>query len=144
MTHRTAEAEYVAADAATRMVVWFRTLLKDLDDEQVEPTVLQEDNMECLSLAKGEGKFLTSKHIGLRYHYLREKVMMNEIKLVYISTDQQLADMLTKALVYRKFDELMKRIVTRMYDDDDEVLADERVKIGNKSGIVRNDEKEPS
>ena len=113
VTHSIAEAEYVAADSATRTVIWFRTLLKDLNDEQLEPTIMYEDNMACLLLSKREGKFLTSKHIGLRYHYLREKVMLKEIKMEYVPTDQQLADMLTKALAFRKFDELMKRIVAR-------------------------------
>lgn len=71
ITHSTAESVYVAADSATRMIVWFRAMLMDLGEEQKGPTIMHEDNMACLSLAKGEGKFLMSKHIGLRYHYLR-------------------------------------------------------------------------
>lgn len=124
-THSTAEDEYVAADPATRILIQFRAI----EDEQLEPTVLHEDNMACLSLAKGEGNVLTSKHIVLRYHYMRQLVIMNEIKLVDIPTDEELADKLTKTLAFRKFNELMKKIVAKVHDDEDNGLAHERVNV---------------
>lgn len=49
---------------------------------------------------------------------------MNEIKFVYIN--QQLADILSKALAYCEFDKLVKRIVTKVHDDDEKGLAHER------------------
>lgn len=115
ITHSTAEAEYVAADSATRVIIWFRALLEDLGEKQVRPTLIHEDNTACLVLARGEGKFLTSKHIGLRYHYLREKVASQEIELAYISTDKQLADLLTKPLAFARFDKLMKQVVFNQF-----------------------------
>lgn len=60
---------------------------------------------------------------------MREKEIMNEIKLVYIATDEQLADMLTKALAFQNFDELMKKIVAKVHGDDKKSLAHERVNV---------------
>ena len=110
IAHSTAEAEYIAADSATRMIVWFRTLLMELGDEQREATVVHEDNRACIILSRGEGKFLTSKHISLRYHYLNEKVLSKEIALEYIPTEEQLADLLTKPLATVRFKELLANI----------------------------------
>lgn len=52
ITHNTSEAEYVSAGSSTRMIVWFRTLLENLDEEHHWPTELHEDNMAHLSLAR--------------------------------------------------------------------------------------------
>lgn len=62
-------------------------------------------------LTKGEGKFLTSKHIGLRYHHLREKVESDEIILVHVFTEDQIADILTKPLAAKRFEFQMKQVV---------------------------------
>lgn len=112
ITHSTAESYYVAAESATRMTVWFLSLLGSLNEKQTEPTVMHEENQECTSLAKVEGTFLRSKHIGLHYHYLREKIENNEIILVHVPTEDQLADLLTKPLAAKRFEYLMKQVVS--------------------------------
>lgn len=73
-----------------------------------------DDKQACISLARGAGHFLTSKLIGVRYHYLREKVKPGYIRLTYIPTDQQLADVLANSLVPATFDVLMKKVVVEM------------------------------
>lgn len=93
------------------MIVWFRSLLESLNEQQSEGTVKHEDNTECMSLAKGEWKFLTSKHIGLRNHYQREYVGSNEIKVVYVHTEDQLADLITKPLAMKLFEFLMNQVL---------------------------------
>lgn len=75
-------------DSANRMVVWFRVLMKDLGERQLWSTLIHEYNTACMQLAKGEEKFLKSNHIGLRYHYLREKVMEKDIWLKYIPSER--------------------------------------------------------
>lgn len=100
----------MAADSADRMIIRFRSMLKSLDNEH-SSTMMHEDNMACLVLSKGEAKLIMSKHISLRYHYLREKVASNEISLSYISTEEQLADLLTKPLALMRLNFLSKQIV---------------------------------
>lgn len=62
-------------------------MLESLDEEREEPTIVLEDNEECIILARSEGKFLTYEHIGLSCHYLREEVESGEKILKHISTD---------------------------------------------------------
>lgn len=111
MAHSTADAEYIAADSVTRNVMWFRCLMKELSEEQVNSTIIDEDNMAFVSLSHGEGRYLTSKHIGLRYHYLKEKIDEIEIKLDYVATDDQLADLLTKPLPPSRFKTMKRHMV---------------------------------
>lgn len=93
------------------MSVWCRVLLKEFNEEQPRPSLIHEDNMACISLSKGEGLYLTSKHIGLRHHYLKETLEAGEIMLVHVSTEKQLADLLTKTLAPVKFKGFMRLIV---------------------------------
>ncbi|OAF71511.1 hypothetical protein A3Q56_00671 [Intoshia linei] len=79
--HSTAKSEYIAIDSAVRKVIWFRPLLKELSLTQNEPSVIFEDNTACIVIAKGQGKFEASKHIELRYHYIREKVADPSIRM---------------------------------------------------------------
>lgn len=116
ITHSTAESEYVAADSATRMIMWLRVLLDELSERQKDATLIHEDNTACLKFAKEEGRFLTLKQIGLRYHYLREKVLSSEIRLEYISTHDQLADLLTEPLPYARFSDPRNKVVANRAD----------------------------
>lgn len=62
-------------------------------------------------LARGEGIFLTSKHISLRFHYLKEKVLSGEIEFIYLPIEEKLSDVLTKTLAVYKFNKLMEKVV---------------------------------
>lgn len=73
-------------------------MMESLDERQDEPTIIHEVKESCSIFAKGEGIFLTSKRINLRYHYLRENVESNEINMEYICTNDQLADLLNNSL----------------------------------------------
>lgn len=82
----------MAADAETRVVIWFRNILNSLDEMKVEATVIYKENYAFLVIAKREGIFLTSKNIVLRYHYLLERFEQNMLQMIYVSTNEQLAD----------------------------------------------------
>jgi hypothetical protein len=78
--------------------VWLRRLLKDIGSEQAEPTVIYEDTQGTIALAKNVGNQARTKHIDIRYHFIREKVASGEIELVYMKSKNPLADYLTKGL----------------------------------------------
>ena len=67
---------------------------------------VKEDNQACIKFAEGEGLNKRSKHIDVRYHITREAIGKNEIRLEYISTEEQIADALTKNLGAVKFQKL--------------------------------------
>ena len=72
--------------------------------------VLREDNQACIAFSTNPLDYKKSKHIDVKYHFVRERVASKEIVLEYINTSDQLADILTKALDGVKFRELRERI----------------------------------
>jgi hypothetical protein len=97
VTLSTTEAEYVAASSAAREVVWLTTLLRELGI-YAGTVPLHCDNQGAIDLAKLIRYRPRTKHIGARFHYVRECVDTGIIDLQYISTHDQLADALTKPM----------------------------------------------
>lgn len=93
-----AEAEYMAACAAVQEAIHLRLLMHDLGFEQKEATVIYEDNQGCIALSDNPVFHKRTKHIDIRYHFIRERVTSKEIELKYVATEHQLADLLTKGL----------------------------------------------
>ena len=93
-----AEAEYMAVCAAVQEAVHLRRLMCDLGFEQKEPTVIYEDNQGCIALSDNPVHHRRTKHIDIRFHFIRERVASKETELKYVPTEFQLADLLTKGL----------------------------------------------
>jgi hypothetical protein len=87
----------MAADEAVREIVWMRDLLKELEIHQ-EATALHQDNTGSIALAKNPVYHSKTKHICIRFHYIRELVNQKLIQLVFVPTENMLADVLTKAV----------------------------------------------
>ena len=102
----TTEAEYMALSSATQEAIWLRSLLKDLDALQQQPTVIYEDNQACIAVVKNPTCHSRMKHIEIRHHFTREKVEAHEVVLQYLETSKMAADILTKAIAKPKFEEL--------------------------------------
>jgi hypothetical protein len=98
-----AEAEYMAASLASCEAIWLHKLLAGLFGQVLEPTVIYCDNQSCIKLSENPVFHDRSKHIEIRYHFIRDRVQKGVVKLQYISTDEQIADILTKPLVKGKF-----------------------------------------
>jgi hypothetical protein len=107
-----AEAELMAATHATKQAIYLRDLLKFLDYEQSEATVLFEDNQACIRLSINPEFHKRTKHIEIREFYVREKVNSSEVKLIYIKTTENIADIFTKILPTNVFSYL----VAKMYE----------------------------
>uniref|UniRef100_A0AAV1V3K5 Integrase catalytic domain-containing protein n=1 Tax=Peronospora matthiolae TaxID=2874970 RepID=A0AAV1V3K5_9STRA len=92
------EAEYIALYAAAQEAVWLRLLLSDIGVEVGAATTIYEDNQGCIALAKNPVYHARTKHIDIKYHFLRDKVEEGVIELEYMPTEAMIADGLTKAL----------------------------------------------
>ena len=103
VTLSTTEAEYVALSSATQELVWLRRLLSDIGEVFQDPTVLYEDNQGAISVANNPIIHARTKHIDIRYHFVREKVEDGTIQLKYCPTDEMIADILTKPLPTQRF-----------------------------------------
>ncbi|KAK4398434.1 Retrovirus-related Pol polyprotein from transposon TNT 1-94 [Sesamum angolense] len=104
-----AEAEYIAAAATSNQAIWLRRILEDIGDKQEEPTIYC-DNKSAIAITKNPVQHSRTKHIDIKYHSLREATTRGEIELKYCSTEEQLADIFTKALPRNKFEELRMKI----------------------------------
>lgn len=94
----TTEADYMAAADAARHLSWLRSFLFDVFILQPGPTTLCVDNTSAIANATSEGIKSRSKHIDRRHHYVRELVESGKAEIKQVSTDEMLADHLTKPL----------------------------------------------
>ncbi|KAM0824008.1 hypothetical protein ACQ4PT_016362 [Festuca glaucescens] len=104
------EAEYIAASTACTQALWLARLLGDLLGRDTRPVQLLVDSKSALALAKNPVFHERSKHIRLRYHFIRDCLEEGSIEASYVNTTDQLADLLTKPLGRVKFLELCSRI----------------------------------
>lgn len=97
------EAEYVAATSAACQAIWLRRMLADLQQERKGGTEIFCDNRAAISMARNPAFHSRTKHIDIRFHFIRDLVANGEISLKYCSTHEQVADILTKSLSKEKF-----------------------------------------
>ncbi|KAJ9542648.1 hypothetical protein OSB04_029154 [Centaurea solstitialis] len=98
------EAEYVAATASACQAVWLRRLLADFGQVQEGATQIYCDNKVMIAMSKNPTFHSRTKHIDIRYHFLRDLIAKGIIELKHCGTRQQVADVLTKSLPNVKHD----------------------------------------
>ncbi|KAM2065116.1 hypothetical protein EV1_027912 [Malus domestica] len=114
VTLSTCEAEYVAATSCVCHAIWLRNLLKELSTPQEGPTEIYVDNKSAIALAKNPVFHDRSKHIDIRYHYIRECIARKDVQVEYVKSQDQVADIFTKPLKQEDFIRLRNSIgVTR-------------------------------
>ena len=86
VTLSTTEAEFIAAASSACQVVWLRRILKSLSHLQSRPTVLYCDNVSAIKLSKNPVMHGRSKHIDVRFHFLRDLVKDEVVELIQCST----------------------------------------------------------
>jgi hypothetical protein len=104
------EAEYIAATTAACQGVWLARLLAELKGRKADAVTIKIDNQSAIQLSKNPVFHDRSKHIDTRYHFIRECVEENRVNVESVSTKDQLADVLTKALGRDRFGELRLRL----------------------------------
>ncbi|KAK3125062.1 hypothetical protein QOZ80_7BG0599500 [Eleusine coracana subsp. coracana] len=104
------EAEYIAAISAACQGIWLARLLGELQGREADPFELKMDNKAAIELSKSPVFHERSKHIDTRYHFIRDCVEQRKTWVNYISTKDQVADILTKPLGRIQFQELRSRI----------------------------------
>ena len=97
------EAEYMAARMAVCEDMWLRKLLSRLFECELEAIVVHCDNQSDIRLSENLVFHDQRKHINIRYHFLRDCVQRGTIRLEYIQTDEQVADIYTKAICRHNF-----------------------------------------
>jgi hypothetical protein len=104
------DTKYIAASTASTQALWLIRLLGDLLGTDTGVVELRVDSNSALTLAKNPVFHERSKHIRVRYHFIRGCLEEGSFKARYINTKDQLTDLLTKPLRRIKFHELCFRI----------------------------------
>jgi hypothetical protein len=113
VTLSSAEAEYVALADMICEVKYLRELARGLGFGQTEPTLIYEDNRAAILTAEAEcsagGRL---KHVDVKYRFATEAVRNREVRVRYIPTTLNFADIMTKALVPKKHKEGVDLIIS--------------------------------
>ncbi len=109
----TTEAEYIAMSQSARDLLPMRDLLHEfaaatklIVQDTITHSTIFEDNSGCVDLANAPKLRPRTKHIGLKYHHFRSHVASGAIKIQWIDTSHQLADIFTKPLPLSTFESL--------------------------------------
>ncbi|KAG7300386.1 hypothetical protein JYU34_015988 [Plutella xylostella] len=113
------EAEYMSLTSAVQEALWLGQLHRELWSEQTDqPFIMYCDNQSTIKLSGSDVYHARSKHIDVRYHFIREKVSSRKIEVHYKSTDEMAADVLTKGLHRTKHEFCCKAMGLRSGEDD--------------------------
>jgi hypothetical protein len=94
----TTEAKYLVAAINCTDIVWIKQLLKAMKEEITESMIFYCDNTSAINISKNLVMHTKTKHIAIKYHYLRELVQDKEVKMEYVNTKQKIDGIFTKAL----------------------------------------------
>jgi hypothetical protein len=92
------EAEYVAQNHAAREALWLRNFINEVTNQATGPVTIFSDNQGAIALAKDNKFHARTKHIDIRYHFIREAVQDKKLCMQFIPGTENPADIFTKAL----------------------------------------------
>ncbi|KAL2231740.1 UNVERIFIED_CONTAM: Retrovirus-related Pol polyprotein from transposon TNT 1-94 [Sesamum indicum] len=101
VTLSTTEAEYVAVTEAAKELIWLQHLLGELGKPQAD-VILHSDSQSAIHLAKNPAFHSRTKHIEIKYHFIRQLLEKKALQLEKIQGEKNPADMLTKAVAMAK------------------------------------------
>jgi hypothetical protein len=105
----TAEAEYIAAGHCCAQLLWMRQTLRDYGYKLSKVPLLC-DNESAIRMADNPVEHSRTKHINIRYHFLRDHQQKGDIEIAYVNIQNQLADIFTKPLDEKTFRKLRNEL----------------------------------
>nr|KYP40105.1 Retrovirus-related Pol polyprotein from transposon TNT 1-94 [Cajanus cajan] len=106
----TTEAEYIAAAACACQCIWLHRILEHVGIERKESITILCDNNSTIQLSKNPVFHGRSKHIAVKFHFLRDLVNDHVVQLKYCNTQEQVADIMTKAVKLEQFEKLRQML----------------------------------
>ena len=105
-----AKDEYIASCLECSEAVWIRKMLAGLFDAEIDATDILCDHQSCIKMTKNLVFHDKTKHIDIRYHFIRDMVQKGAVKLKYVPTEEHVADVLTNPLAHVKFEYFQENI----------------------------------
>lgn len=93
-----AEEKYVVDASCYTQLLWMMQTLKDIQITCTPPISILCDNTSATSISKNPVMHSKTKHIPIKYHFLREQVLEQKVKLEYVPSKEQVANIFTKQL----------------------------------------------
>jgi hypothetical protein len=109
-----AEAELVSLVEAAKEVMMFHHLLTELQYNIITPSVIHVDNQSAMKIVENDTMRERTKHIDIKHHFIKEAIKANTIKLSWIESKQQIADIFTKALPTEAFNRHTSSLITNI------------------------------
>jgi len=106
----TAEVEYVVVASFCTQLLWMMQTLQDIHITCTPPISILCDNTSAISISKNPVMHSKTKHIPIKYHFLREQVLEQKVKLEYVPSKEQVADIFTKPLPRETFEYLRQKL----------------------------------
>eukprot|EP00253_Pinus_taeda_P016162 PITA_16162 len=106
----TNEAKYVVVASCYTQLLWMMQTLQDFQITCTPPISILCDNTSAISISKNPVMHSKTKHILIKYHFLREQVLQQKVKLEYVPSKEQVADILTKPLHRETFEYLRQKL----------------------------------
>jgi hypothetical protein len=113
VSRSSAEAEYRSMATTTCELKWLKGILSNLGVVHDEPMIIHCDSQTAIHIAKNPVFHERTKHIEVDCHFVRNEVVKNNIRPIYVSTTTQLADIFTKALGRTQFEFLLGKLGIR-------------------------------
>ena len=111
-----AEAEYIAAGSSYSQTMWMKQMLTEYNVTQDVMTLFC-NNLSAINISKNPIQHSRTKHIDIRNHFIRELVEDKVISLEHVTTENQIADIFTKALDANQFEELRGKLGICLSED---------------------------
>ncbi|GJW96538.1 reverse transcriptase domain-containing protein [Tanacetum coccineum] len=108
-----AEAEYVDAAGCCAQVLWIKSQLADYDVLYDKVPIFC-DNTSAIAISNNPVLHSRTRHIDIRYYFIRDHILKGDIKLHFVPTDLQLADIFTKPLAKPSFTRLVVELDNTM------------------------------
>ena len=93
-----AESEYIALAETCKEVLWLKEVVKGFDVKTEKTTTILTDSQSCIALLKNQRFSHRTKHFDTRFHFLKDHVSKENIRLEYVPTNENTADLMTKPL----------------------------------------------
>ena len=116
ITLSSTEAEYVALCTAAKEALWLKRMLSQIGFRQQQPVKIYIDNRAAIAIAENDKVTMRTRHIDLRFHWVREQIKNGEIVLLHVPGENNPADVLTKIVSWQRQANLLRQMMHFDYE----------------------------
>ena len=113
----TTKAEYIVVATCCTQILWMNQTLTYLEVKYFDPIPFHCDNTSAISMSKNPVLHSKTKHIPIKYHFLREQVTNIVVQLNFIPSTEQIVDIFTKPLPKTQFEYLRQKLGIISYSE---------------------------